>query len=203
MVGAPKVSPQLWLGVPKMVLDPFATLGLPRRFGLDLQDAEAKHLQLSRTLHPDKHAAGGAGERRMALSRAIEVNEAWRAVRDPIKRAETLLQLEGLGGEVGETREPKPSGAFLMEVLEARERLDDAKTAKDGALVHEVLVEAKAQHAAAIAALERAIDDALAAPDEAAKETRLRAAIPLLGRLRYAARFLSEAVASEDDLAGF
>jgi molecular chaperone HscB len=185
------------------VLDPFATLGLPRKFGLDLQAAEAKHLQLSRTLHPDKHAASGAAERRMALSRAIEVNEAWRAVRDPIKRAETLLILEGLGGEVGETREPKPSGAFLMEVLEARERLDDAKQAKDASLVHEVLVEAKAQHAQAITTLERALDDALAAGDLETKKTKLRAAIPLLGRLRYAARFLSEAVASEDELAGF
>ena len=185
------------------MLDPFATLGLPRRFGLDLQAAEANHRSLSRTLHPDKHAAGGAAERRMALSRAIEVNEAWRALRDPIKRAETLLQLEGLGGEVGETREPKPSGAFLMEVLEAREKLEEARAAKDASLVHEVLVDAKTQHAQAVTTLERAIDDALNAEDDATKKTQLRAAIPLLGRLRYAARFLSEAVASEDDLAGF
>jgi molecular chaperone HscB len=185
------------------VLDPFATLGLPRRFRLDLQDAEQKHLQLSRTFHPDKHAAAGAAERRLALSRAIEVNEAWRAVRDPVKRAETLLQLEGLGGEVGETREPKPSGAFLMEVLESRERLDEAKQAKDASLVHDVLDEAKAQHAQTIATLERALDEALTAPDDETKKTKLRAAIPLLGKLRYAARFLSEAVASEDELAGF
>ena len=177
-------------------MDPFATLGVPRRFALDLKDAEQKHLALSRTLHPDKHAAGGAAERRLSLSRAIEVNEAWRTLRDPIHRAEALLRLAELGDAIGETREPKPSGAFLMEVLEAREALNEAKASKDAARVHDVLAQAKAQHAQAIDELARAIDGATS-------QEQLRAAIPLLGKLRYAARFLGEAIAAEDELAGF
>ena len=183
-----------------MIADPFAILGLPRRFALDLAEAEAKHRQLSRTLHPDKHVGGAAGERRLALSRAIEANEAWRAVRDPIERAQTILLLEGLGDEIGETHAPKPSGAFLMEVLEAHEALDEAKTSKDGARVHAVVEDAKRQQRSAEEALGRAIDGALA---EGARKDRLRAAIPLLGTLRYAARFLEEAVSAEDALSGF
>jgi molecular chaperone HscB len=176
-------------------MDPFAVLGLPRRFGIDLKSAEARHLELSKALHPDKYVGAGAGERRLALSRAVEVNEAWRALRDPIKRAEAMLKLSGLENEVGETREPKPPPAFLMEVMEARERLDEAKSSRDSAAVATVVAEAHAQFKASEAQLARALD-------EADSREKLRDAIPLLGRLRYAARFLEEARNAEDDLAG-
>lgn len=177
--------------------DPFEILGISRRFAIDLKDAEKKHLELSKALHPDRYANAGSQERRMALGKAVEVNEAWRAVRDPVKRAEAILVLEGLGDEIGETREPKPTGAFLMEVLEAREALDEAKSSKDGSKVHEVVEQAKKQLADAERALGAAIDSNLGNKGD------LRAAIPLLGALRYATRFSSEAIAAEDELAGF
>ena len=169
-------------------MDPFAILGLPRRFALDMKQAEARHLDLSKTLHPDRYVGAAPNERRMALSRAVEVNEAWRAVRDPIKRAEAILTLAGK--QVGETREPKAEPAFLMEVMEAREELDEAKG--DGARVEKVVLRARAQFAEAESALGSAID-----------RRSFDEAIPLLGRLRYAARFLDEARLAEDHLAGF
>jgi len=178
-------------------MDPFATLGLPRRFALDMKRAEERHLELSRTLHPDKYVSSAGAERRMALSRAIEVNEAWRAIRDPIRRAEAVLLLEGLGAEIGETREPKPDPAFLMEVLETRERLAEARAEKNHETIKAVLSEAREQHEAAVQALGQAIDTGLG------EQASLRKAIPLLGRLRYAKRFLDEAVAADDELAGF
>jgi molecular chaperone HscB len=173
-------------------MDPFATLGLPRRFRIDLVQAEARHLELSRALHPDKHVTSTPTERREALSRAVEVNEAWRALRDPIKRAEAVLRLAGFGDQIGETREPKPSGAFLMEVMEAREALDDAKSSKDPSALAKIVDQAKEQFAEAEASLGAAIDG-----------SDPKSAIPLLGKLRYAARFLEEAVRAEDELAGF
>ncbi len=135
----------------------------------------------------------------MALSRAIEVNEAQRLLRDPVRRAEAILQLRGLEGEVGETREPKPDGAFLMEVMEAREALDEARASKDLGRIGAVVAEARAQHAAALRTLGELLDGALLAGADVAA---LRKAIPLLGRLRYATRLLDEAIAAEDDLAG-
>src|SRR5947209_468846 len=108
-------------------VDPFATLGLERKYAIDLKTIEARHRDLSRALHPDKYAGAPATERRAALSKAIEVNEAWRTIRDPIKRAEALLRLSGLGDRIGETREPKPSPAFLLEVMSAREDLEEAR----------------------------------------------------------------------------
>ncbi len=183
-------------------MDPFATLGLPRRFTIDLKEAESRHLELSKALHPDRYTASAPNERRMALSRAVEVNEAWRTLRDPIKRAETILRLSGLENEVGETREPKPSGAFLMEVMETRERLEDARASRDASAIEAVTHEAREQFVATERALAQAIDEALAASSESERSASLRKAIPVLGRLRYAARFLEEARHAEDDLAG-
>ncbi len=68
-------------------MDPFATLGIDPAFNIDLAAVEQRHRDLSRALHPDKFSGAPAAERRLALNRAIEVNEAWRAVRDPIRRA--------------------------------------------------------------------------------------------------------------------
>lgn len=101
-------------------MDPFATLGIPRAFDIDVDAAERAHRELSRALHPDKFVAGGASERRAALGKAVEVNEAWRVVRDPIRRAEALLSLAGV--VLGEGHEPKAETGFLMEMLEQGKR---------------------------------------------------------------------------------
>jgi riboflavin synthase len=82
-------------------MDPFAALGAPRRYDLDLTVLEKTHRELSRALHPDKFTQTGASERRAALEKAANVNEAWRILRDPIRRAEALFRLEGLA--VGES----------------------------------------------------------------------------------------------------
>src|SRR4051812_39746886 len=112
-----------------VAMDPFATLGAERRFDLDLAALEKTHRELSRALHPDKFAQAGASERRASLEKAASVNEAWRIVRDPIRRAEALFALAGI--PVGETKEPKPEPAFLMDMLEMREALADARAKKD------------------------------------------------------------------------
>src|SRR5436190_17186161 len=105
-------------------MDPFAVLGAPRIFDLDLAVLEKTHRELSRALHPDKFTQAGASERRAVLEKAASVNEAWRTLRDPIRRAEALFALAGF--EVGENKEPKPSAAFLMDMMESREELADA-----------------------------------------------------------------------------
>ena len=64
--------------------DPFDTLGLEPRFELDLSALEARQRELSRALHPDRHAGAGAAGRRQALSRAIEDYRKKRAARDAL-----------------------------------------------------------------------------------------------------------------------
>jgi molecular chaperone HscB len=168
-------------------MDPFATLGVEPRFDLDLGEVARRHRELSRTLHPDRYTGAPAAERRLALSRAIEVNDAFRIVKDPIRRAEALLVRAGV--PVGETSEPKPSPALLMDMMEQREELGDARRRKDLAAVHAL---GEAMRAREVEAL-RAMGQALAG--------EARGALPYLGELRYIRRFLDEVGAIEEELA--
>ncbi|MBX3259153.1 MAG: Fe-S protein assembly co-chaperone HscB [Labilithrix sp.] len=172
-------------------MDPFAMLGAPRRFDLDLSALEKTHRELSRALHPDKFAQAGASERRAALEKAASVNEAWRVLRDPIRRAEALFQAEGLA--VGETNEPKASPAFLMEVMEEREALADARAARDLAKVKAL--------GAGVSARAKAVESRLTAGFAGGSPSRdeLAALLPLLGELRFYRRFLDEVEAIEEE----
>jgi len=114
-------------------MDPFATLGIDRRFDVDLPALEKRHRELSRALHPDRFADAGASERKATLAKAVEVNEAWRIVRDPIQRAEALFALAGV--VVDEAHTPKPTPELLMEAMELREMLEEAKEKRDLAAI--------------------------------------------------------------------
>ena len=173
-------------------MDPFATLGLERTFKLDLRAVEKTHRELSRALHPDRYMSSGASERRDALTRAVEVNEAWRVVRDPIRRAEALFTLAGIA--VGDTHEPKPAASLLMDMMEQRETLAEARAKRDLAGVQGLVDEMTVRQQK----IEAALGDAF----EASKgdHDALTAFVAKLGELRYYRRFLEEASAIVDDL---
>lgn len=172
-------------------MDPFATLGVPRRFDLDLKAVEKTHRDLSRALHPDKYVGAGASERKESLSKAVEVNEAWRAVRDPVTRAEALFSLAGI--PVGETNEPKASSAFLMDMMDQREALAAAKESKDEAAVSRL--------AAEIERRKEGVEQSLAEGFSAAGGDRekLASVVTKLGELRFYKRFLEEVSAIEEE----
>src|SRR6516225_6738916 len=115
------------------MLDPFDTLGIAPTFDIDVGAVEQRYRDLSRVLHPDRHVGASPAERRMSLGKAVEVNEAWRLVRDPIRRAEALLRRRGV--EVKEGAEPKADPELLMEMMEQREALSEAKSKHDLASV--------------------------------------------------------------------
>jgi molecular chaperone HscB len=173
--------------------DPFETLGVEPRFALDLASLEQRHRDLSKALHPDRYSGSTAAERRMALSRAIDVNEAFRVLKDPIRRAEALVRRAGV--PVGETAEPKPPPALLMEMMEVREELADAARAKDLRKVGELGASMSARRAEIEARLGRGLDAAKGDPQKIAET------LPALGELRYIRRFLDEVNAIEEELA--
>jgi molecular chaperone HscB len=169
-------------------LDPFEALGVEPVFNLDLGLLEQRHRDLSRTLHPDRHAASGAGGRRMALGRAIEVNEAFRTLKDPVRRAQALLARRGL--QSGEGKEPPASPALLMEVMERREALAEIRQTKDAAVLTRLIGD-----------VTRAADDAQAAlgREFAANAVNPAEILKRIGELRYYRRFLDEASSIADD----
>ncbi|HTA92732.1 MAG TPA: Fe-S protein assembly co-chaperone HscB [Polyangiaceae bacterium] len=170
-------------------MDPFEALGVEPVFALDLAFLEQRHRDLSRTLHPDRHAVSGAAGRRMALGRAIEVNEAFRTLKDPVRRAEALLALRSV--QSGEGKEPPASPALLMEVMERREALAEIRISKDHVALGRLIADVEREEQRIQAELGRQFSDSTADSAEILKK---------LGELRYYRRFLNEAGSIADDL---
>ena len=103
--------------------DHFARLGLPRRVAVDAAELERQYLARSRATHPDHHASGYAADLAASVDLSAALNEAYRVLRDPFSRGEHLLAL--LGGPSAADRKEMPP-AFLMEMLEAREQVEEA-----------------------------------------------------------------------------
>jgi molecular chaperone HscB len=169
-------------------LDPFEALGVKPEFGLDLASLERRHRELSGALHPDRYASAGAGERRMALGRAIEVNEAFRILKDPVRRAEALLARRGVPS--GEGKEPPASPALLMAVMERREALAEIRHSRNKAALTGLIAEVRELEAGVETALSGQF--AFDTPDAAEVLKRI-------GELRYYRRFLREAEAIADE----
>src|SRR6266850_3100981 len=106
---------------PQDVPDKFAVLGVPRSYELDDGTLEETFRALSRKLHPDRFARATPRERRFSLEQTTLLNDAYRTLRDPVRRAEHLLALRGVKDS------PRMSPEFLEQTLDDRERLDEAK----------------------------------------------------------------------------
>lgn len=102
--------------------DYFTCLGFPRRLAVDPQQLEAKFYEMSRAFHPDFYQGKSETEQAISLSNAATLNTAYRTLRDPIQRAEYLLDLEA--GSVKDIRTSPPSDLF-EEILELQETLDE------------------------------------------------------------------------------
>jgi molecular chaperone HscB len=98
-------------------MDHFDRLGLPRRFSLDGAAIEREYLARSRALHPDFHQLGGSAEQAASVALSAALNEAYATLKDPFKRGEYLLRLEG-GPSASELKDVPPE--FLEEMLDLR-----------------------------------------------------------------------------------
>src|SRR5262245_46131369 len=107
----------------------FERLGLPRRYALNTDEIEGNYLRLSRESHPDYHQLGAASQQRASLELTAALNEAYTILRDPSRRAEYLLSLEG-GPSASEHKEMSP--AFLEEMLELRMEIEELRAAGRG-----------------------------------------------------------------------
>ena len=110
-------------------VDYFSVFGLPRKLSIDLSLLEQKFLQLSWKLHPDNFVNASEPERELSLKKSSELNDAYRALRDPLARVEYLLEIEGERKE-GQTKQQAPP-ELLEEVFELNESLDELREAKE------------------------------------------------------------------------
>jgi molecular chaperone HscB len=140
---------------PAAQVDYFAFFGLPRKLNLDVKPLERNFYELSRKLHPDLSARASAQEQEWSLQQSSLLNDAYRTLKDPIKRTQYLLHLEGVELEEqskSATEQARASGEMkkqivppdlLEEVFELNMQLEELRMQKkmgedDPALIEEV-----------------------------------------------------------------
>ena len=164
----------------------FELFGMPERFVVDTEALERSYRALQSEIHPDRFATAGETERRLALQSSARVNEAYRALRDPIGRAQYLLSLHGIDA-LSET-DSSLAPDFLERQLERREAASEARAAGDAQALEHLLADVRAESAA----LERELAALL---DGEAAWSAARATVREL-------KFLGKFAADVDDMLG-
>src|SRR5271155_1691773 len=140
---------------PPVPVDYFAFFGLPRKLNLDVAALEREFYELSRKLHPDLYARADKREQEWSLEQSSHLNDAYRTLKDPIKRTEYLLRMEGVELEEqskAATEKARASGEIkkqvvppdlLEEVFELNMQLEELRMQKkagedDPALIEEI-----------------------------------------------------------------
>jgi molecular chaperone HscB len=166
----------------------FDVLGVPRAYHLPDGDLERRFHALSRELHPDRFAKAAPRARVEALQKTTELNDAYRVLKNDVKRAEYLLKLEGLDVADEKSQSVKPDPALLMEMMELNEQLSDGAGAENGL---EASVRQKRDQALRSAA------DAFYTFEKGDRSVLPKIAQSLVAA-RYYARFLERAAGAEE-----
>ena len=107
----------------------FQLFALPEQFAIDTRLLEANYRKIQSASHPDRFVSAGASEKLASMQLATLANEAYSALKNPASRAKYLLELQGINA-IAETNTALPTD-FLMQQMEWREHLEDAKAAKN------------------------------------------------------------------------
>jgi molecular chaperone HscB len=140
---------------PPKPVDYFTFFGFSRKLNLDTAALEKEFYALSRGLHPDGFGQADDRERSWSLEQSSMLNDAYRTLKDPIKRTEYLLRLEGVELEeqskqatekarsTGELKKQVVPPDLLEEVFELNMHLEELRVQKklgedDPALLEEI-----------------------------------------------------------------
>jgi len=127
---------------PPVPVDYFTFFGFPRKLNLDTAELEKEFYALSRRLHPDVFGQAESQERAWSLEQSSMLNDAYRTLKDPIKRTEYLLRLEGVELEeqskkatekaraTGELKKQVVPPDLLEEVFELNLHLEELRAQK-------------------------------------------------------------------------
>lgn len=106
--------------------DDFDLFGLSRSYAQDRAALDTAWKALQRQAHPDKFAAEGAAAQRLAMQWSVRINEAYQRLKTPLQRAAYLCELQGAPIQAHSNTAMAP--AFLMQQIQWREALDDARS---------------------------------------------------------------------------
>src|SRR2546427_184911 len=127
---------------PPVPVDYFTFFGLPRKLNVNVARLEQEFYELSRKLHPDLNARADKQEQEWSLQQSSLLNDAYRTLKDPVKRTQYLLGLEGVELEeqsksatekaraAGEVKKQIVPPDLLEEVFELNMQLEEARMNK-------------------------------------------------------------------------
>lgn len=107
----------------------FELFNLQEGFEIDATALDQAYRDVQGRVHPDKFVNATDAEKRVAMQWATRANEAYQTLKNPQKRAQYLCELHGVDLET-ESNTAMPMD-FLMQQMEWREELGDARAAKD------------------------------------------------------------------------
>jgi molecular chaperone HscB len=103
----------------------FELFGLPVRFELDKSALDLTFRALQTQVHPDRFAHLSQAEQRASMQWSTRINEAYQTLKSPLKRANYVLQLQGVDA-LAEQNTSMPAD-FLMQQIEWREAIQEAR----------------------------------------------------------------------------
>lgn len=165
----------------------FELFQLPQRFAVDASALDNAYRDVQSRVHPDKFVNATDAEKRVAMQWATRANEAYQTLKTPQKRAQYLCELNGVDLQT-ESNTAMPV-AFLMQQMEWREALGDARAAKDSDALDALDRDLRAARKAQLAQIEQQLD----AADFAAAAQSVRA-LMFLEKFGEEVRFAFEAI---------
>ena len=114
----------------------FELFQLPPTFAVDQDALDAAYREVQGRVHPDRFVNATDTEKRVAMQWATRANEAYQTLRNPQKRAQYLCEINGVDLQT-ESNTAMPA-SFLMQQMEWREALEDARAAKDAGALDEL-----------------------------------------------------------------
>ncbi|HUZ94827.1 MAG TPA: Fe-S protein assembly co-chaperone HscB [Edaphobacter sp.] len=186
----------------------FEVFSLPAKLQIDTAALEKQFYVLSRKLHPDRFASRPVAEQEAALAQSSQLNDAYRALKDPVLRTQYLLKLQGVeleeqskaatdaaratGGQKKQIVPPE----LLEEVFELNMQLQEMRAARqmgeDEPELRRDLMTAKDSFDAKMVETQAELegywarwDEALDAGDEAGKAAARDAMVALLNKRSY------------------
>jgi molecular chaperone HscB len=181
--------------------DYFTVFSLEPKLNIDLATLEQEFHRLSRKLHPDRFARATESEKEWSLADTALLNDAYRTLKEPLRRTEYLLKRSG--AEIGEEhsgrkeegvrRDSSRAPADLLEeVFDLNMQLEEMRTARatgeTDVDLEKSLTEAKAKFDDLLAEVDRDLRaqwNAWDRGDEPQRKTAQGTMVALLDRRRY------------------
>ena len=197
----------------------FEVFSLPPKLGLDTVALEKSFYRLSRDFHPDRFASKPADEQAAATEKSSLLNDAYRTLRDPIRRTEYLLETQGVEMEeqsVKATEAARAAGTqkkqivppdMLEEAFELNMQLEEMKMAKfagdDDPQLRQDLEAARANFTGLLDASQQQLeaewtswDAAVDSGDDGAKDAAKDEMVALLNRRSYLRNLVRDVTAA-------